>query len=842
MDVAARCDHCGLPVPAAFARPEESLQFCCGGCRSVYGLLHDLGFDQYYRLRDADGAPPVPARVTGRSYEDFDDDAFAAEHARPTDRGTCRTRLYLEGVHCAACVWLVERLPAFQPGVVSVRLNLPRAQAEVEWDPGAVRLSAVAQALDRLGYAPHPWRRKDIESLRKSEDRSLLIRVGVAVACAMNIMMLQGALYAGEYQGIEPVFVGFFRWLALALSLPVMLYSARPFYTAAWSGIRQRVPHVDLPIAIAILGAFAFSAAGVIAGDGPIYFDSVSMLVALLLGGRFLQSRAQRAAVERSEALRGIAFVEFAHLLVPEGGSREVPVESLKPGQRVEVLSGELVPADGVVQDGESAVDNSVLTGESMPIPIHPGVEVSAGATNRGARIVLEVRAAGEGTRVGALLRMVDEAASGKAPLVQAADRWSRWFVVGVLGLAAVTAAIWLPEGLESAITHVVALLVVSCPCALALGTPVAMTVGVSRAARIGIFLKGPDVIERLREVRTVLLDKTGTLTEGRLAVVEHDLDADTAARVVALEAQSSHPIALAMRAMNTGTGTGKMVPASVFPAGKTEAGTIFPVEDVQESLGRGIRGTVGGRSVAAGNLAHLESLAIAIPDAWRARADDAAARGLSPVLVAVDGTIRGLVALGDPLRPEARATIDALRRRGWRPMILSGDHPAVVARVADALGIPQADAHGGLTPEAKRDVVASLAGGRGSSQSGRVLMVGDGVNDAAALALADVGVSVHGGAGPSLAAADVVFTRQGLDPLLQLELGSRLTLRIIHRNLLLSLCYNFSGIFLAMSGLVGPLLAAVLMPLSSLTVILSSIAGRTFFRAPARGESRPWS
>jgi Cu2+-exporting ATPase len=831
MDAAARCDHCGLPVPAAFARPDEALQFCCGGCRSVYGLLHDLGFDQYYRLRDADGAPPVPARVTGRSYQDFDDDAFAAEHARPTDRGTCRTRLYLEGVHCAACVWLVERLPAFQSGVVSVRLNLPRAQAEVEWDPAAVRLSEVARALDRLGYAPHPWRHKDIESLRKSEDRSLLIRVGVAVACAMNIMMLQGALYAGEYQGIEPVFVGFFRWLALALSLPVMLYSARPFYTAAWSGIRQRVPHVDLPIAIAILGAFAFSAAGVIAGDGPIYFDSVSMLVALLLGGRFLQSRAQRAAVERSEALRGIAFVEFAHLLVEGDGSREVPVESLKPGQRVEILSGELVPADGVVEAGESAVDNSVLTGESMPIPVHPGVEVSAGATNRGARIVLVVRAAGEGTRVGALLRMVDEAASGKAPLVRAADGWSRWFVLGVLGLAAVTAAIWLPEGLESALTHVVALLVVSCPCALALGTPVAMTVGVSRAARIGIFLKGPDVIERLREVRTVLLDKTGTLTEGRLAVVEHDLDADTAARVVVLEAQSSHPIALAMRGK---MGTDTDFPVPIFP--------ILPVEDVQESLGRGIRGTVGGRSVAAGNLAHLESLAIPIPDAWRTTADNAAARGLSPVLVAVDGTIRGLVALGDPLRPEARHTIDALRRRGWRPTILSGDHPAVVARVADALGIPQGDAHGGLTPEAKRDFVASLAQGRGSSQSGRVLMVGDGVNDAAALALADVGVSVHGGAGPSLAAADVVFTRQGLDPLLQLELGSRLTLRIIHRNLLLSLCYNFFGIFLAMSGLVGPLLAAVLMPVSSLTVILSSVAGRTFFRPAARGESRPWS
>ncbi len=656
----------------------------------------------------------------------------------------------------------------------------------------------------------------------------------------MNIMVLQGALYAGEYAGaggIEPVFVGFFRWLALALALPVVLYSARPFYTAAWSGLRRRVPHVDLPIAIAILGAFLFSAVGVIAGDGPIYFDSVAMLVALLLGGRFLQSRAQRAAIERSEALRGVAFVEFAHRLDPGvEGSREVPVEALRPGQRVEVLSGELVPADGVVEAGESAVDNSVLTGESMPVPVRPGIEVSAGATNRGARIVVEVRAAGEGTRVGALLRMVDEAATGKAPLVVTADRWSRWFVVGVLCLAGVTAAIWLPESIESAITHVVALLVVSCPCALALGTPVAMTVGVSRAARIGIFLKGPDVIERLREVRTVLLDKTGTLTEGRLAVVERDLDDEAAAWVVALETHSSHPIATAMREWSG-----------------PPVGPPLPVQDVCESLGRGIAGTVDGHAMAAGNQALFGSLAIVLPDAWRTKAGDAAARGLSPVLVAVDGSIRGLVALGDPLRPEARSTLDALRRLGWHPMILSGDHPAVVARVADTLGIPQADARGGLTPEAKRDVVASLARDRGTStprNPGRVLMVGDGVNDAAALALADVGVSVHGGAGPSVAAADVVFTRNGLEPLLQLELGSRLTLRVIHRNLLLSLCYNFFGIFLAMSGLVGPLVAAVLMPLSSLTVILSSIAGRTFSLSVPHGtntrfreeEVRPWS
>lgn len=814
------CAHCGLPVPAGLVRHGDALQFCCAGCRQVYALLHELGYDQYYRLRDAEGGPSVAARVTGRTYEDFDDEAFAAEHVRPTDHGTCRTTLYLEGVHCAACVWLVERLPSVQTGVVSVRLNLPRAQAEVEWDPSTTPLSAVGRALDRLGYAPHPWRKRDIQAMRRTEDRSLLIKVGVAAACAMNIMVLQGALYAGEAQGIDAVYEGTFRWLSLALSLPVMLFAARPFYAAAWSGLRRRVPHVDLPIAIAILAAFAFSAGSVVSGQGPIWFDSVSALVALLLGGRFLQSRAQRAAIERYESLQGVAFVEFARLL--EGDApREVPVEALHPGQRVEVLSGDLVPVDGEVVIGESAVDNSILTGESAPVPVHPGAEICAGATNRGARIVVQVRAVGEGTRVGALLRMVDEAASRKAPIVRLADRLSRTFVLVVLGLAVATAVIWLPTSAGAALEHVIALLVVSCPCALALGTPVAITVALSRAARIGIFVKSADVIERMREVRTVLLDKTGTLTEGRMAVLEHDLDDEAAALAAALESHSSHPVATALQRMGTAPG---------------KVGAV-PFFGVRESPGRGIAGGVGDKAVAVGNLAHLASLGLEVPDSWIRRMDELAARGLSPVLVAVDGSVRGLVATGDPLRPEARATIAAVRRLGWHPIILSGDHPTVVAGVAKALGIPPEDARGGLTPEDKRDVVAALVARRADAPTpaaplpapGRVLMVGDGVNDAAALALADVGVSVHGGAGPSLAAADVVLTRPGLLPLLQLERGSHRTLRIIHRNLLLSLCYNFAGVVMAMSGLVGPLVAAVLMPLSSLTVILSSVAGRTF-------------
>jgi Cu2+-exporting ATPase len=801
-------------VPAGLVRDGDAQQFCCNGCRQVYTLVREWGFDQYYALVQRQNGVLEPARVTGRSFDDFDDERVQAEATDAAGEGRCRTRFYLEGVHCAACVWLVEKLPAALHGVGEVRLNLSSGVAEITWSPGDTRLSTIARALDRLGYTPHLHRAAAVQDARRVEDRAALVRLGVAAACAMNLMFLHGAIYAGEYSGMDAPYYVFFRWLSLTVAVPVLLFSARPFFQTAIAGLRARVVHIDLPVAIALAVTFAASAWNVLRGSGPIYFDSLAMLVAALLGGRQVQRSAQRAALERADSLRGAAFLEFARRISgpgPDAPVVEVPLTALAPGDRVEVRSGELVPVDGVVLAGRSSLDNAVLTGETAAVPVGEGDAVNAGATNLGARLIVRVDAAGSETRVGALLAVVQKALAQKPALLVTTDRLARRFVQALLAAAAATAvAGWALAGPSIAFERVVALLVVACPCALGLSVPLAVSIALLRAARGGVFIKNPDALERLRHVGTVLLDKTGTLTEGRSTVARWH--GDTAALQLArdLELESSHAVARAFR-------------ASAGPALRV----VRTVAGVTEVPGRGISGRLDGRDVAVGNRVHLEAAGLNVSASFAGVADGIAADGLSPVFVAVDGRVAGVAGIGDAIRPDARQTIDRLRARGISVRILSGDHPEVVARAGARLGLDASDAIGGLTPEAKRDVVAGLVAGRAGA--GAVVMVGDGVNDAAALALADVGIAVHGGMGATIVAADIVLTREGVAPVADILEGARRLRGVVRRNLAFSLFYNAGASALAIAGMVGPLLAAVLMPVSSLTVILSSAFTRTF-------------
>ena len=822
---AAACAHCGLPVPAS-RRREDSPQFCCGGCEQVFGLIQEWGYGQFYRFAGQHGAPLEPARVSGRDFGELDDPRLLAELSDPMAEGRCRTRLYLEGVHCAACVWLVEKLPEAVPGVDFVRLDLGRSLAEVVWDPARVALSRIGRALDRLGYTPHLHRGGRLQEARRREDRSALVKLGVAVACAMNLMFLHGALYAGEHSGMASPFEAYFRWVSLGVALPVVLFSARPFFQAAGAGLRARVVHIDLPVALALAVAFAASAANTVRGSGPIWFDSLAMLVAALLGARQVQRSAHRAALERADSLRGVAFVEFARRLTGESldsPAVEVDVHRLAPGDRVEVRSGELVPVDGVVLAGRSSLDNAVLTGESVPCPVAEGDAVSAGATNLGARIVVRVDAAGERTRVGKLFAIVEEALARRPKVLERSDRLARWFVRGVLALSVLTGALALPLGADAALQRVVALLVVACPCGIALSVPLALSVALTRAARAGIYVKNPDALQRLRRVSHVLLDKTGTLTKGRAALARWHGSEAALDLARSLEEESAHAVAAAFVAT-----------AAARPH------AVRTVVGVREVAGQGIAGVVDGHRVLVGNRTHVAAAGAFVPAELVARAGSLLSEGLSPVFVAVDGRVEGVAGIGDAVREDARATVDALRARGIRVMVLSGDHADVVARVAAQLGIAAGDARGGLTPEAKRDAVAALTAGAG--RKGSVVMVGDGVNDAAALALADVGVAVHGGAGASIVAADVVLTRDGTAPVLDVLDGARSVFRVIARNLGLSLAYNAAGAALAVLGLVSPLLAAVLMPASSLTVTLSSAFSRTFGAAAGGERRRRWS
>lgn len=799
------CDHCSLPVPPGAVRPTDAEQFCCEGCRTVYHVLRENGLERFYEIRDRD---PVrePARSSGRGYEEFDDPKFHELHVRKAGESSLASvELYLEGVHCAACVWLVEKLPAVVPGVVEARLDVRRALVRLVWDGSRVALSRIARALDSLGYSAHPAKDADTRRLRAAEDRRFLVRLGVAGAAAGNVMALSFALYGGAFTGIEDRYASVFRLVSAGFAWIAILGPGRLFFRGAWAALRTRTPHLDLPIALGIgvgAGAGTFNA---IHGHGEIYFDSITVLIFLLLVGRFIQHRQQRFAGDALELLFSLTPTRASRL---DGDVvTTVPIAALRPGDRVEVTAGDTIPVDGRIEAGSSDLDRALLTGESRPERVRTGDTVRAGAVNLTARLVVTVEAVGEETRVGRLMRAVEENVRRKAPIVRMADRISGYFVLGVVSLSLITLALWWRVAPEAAIAHATSLLIVTCPCALGLATPLVIAVAIGRAAKRGLFVKGGDALERMANAHTILLDKTGTLTEGRVALVQWIGDESVKPAVAALERESSHPLACGIVASLAEEG---VAPARVEPG------------SVEQITGAGISGDVDGSRILVGSPAFVLQQPFENDHAtvWVDVLTDTA---LTPVLIAVDGEVVAAAGLGDPVRPDAESALRSLREAGYRVGVVSGDHPRVVASVARQLGVSDEDIRGGVSPERKISIVEEYGGADG------VVMVGDGVNDAAALAAASVGIAVHGGAEASIAAADVYASRPGLASVVELARGGRRALQVIRRGLGVSLAYNVVAAALAVGGLLHPWIAAILMPVSSVSVLALAWAARTF-------------
>ena len=793
------CTHCGLEVPAGLVAPGAARQFCCAGCHVAYDIIHAHGLDQYYRLGEKRESA---VQSTGREYDEFDHPAFRDLYVRSVGDGLSEVELYLEGVHCASCVWLVERMPFLLEGVARAELEVRRSLARVVWDARTTPLSKVARMLDSLGYPPHPFRGVRRDTVRRREDRAMLVRIGVAGAIAANLMLAAAALYAGWAGGMDREWERFFRWVSFVLVTPAILWPGRVFFTSAWSAIRARTLHMDVPIALGLAAGYAQGAVNTVRDVGPVYFDGLAVLVFLLLVGRYVQQRGQRAAADSAELLYALT-PSTARVVDAAGAAHDVPAEALLPGAVIEVRPGESLAADGVVVDGSSDLDLALLTGESRPAAVAAGAEVFAGTVNVRSPIRVRVERAGESSRLATILRQAEESGKRRAPIVQTANRIAPHFVAGVLVLAAVTFLVWWRRDPSRAADNAIAVLIVTCPCALALSTPLAVAAAIGRAARRGIFVKGGDALEGLAQPGRLFLDKTGTITEARTALVEWNGPDWVKPLVLALERESSHPLAAGFR----NAWHDMRAPAA---------------RDTSHIRGGGVMGTVDGHAVIVGSPAFVRA---------RATARHSLAviqRTLTPVLVAVDGAIVAAAGLGDPVRPDAASAITQLREHGWRVSVLSGDALPVVAALGERLSLSADACEGGASPEDKwRAVEAARA-------DGPVVMVGDGINDAAAIAAASVGVGVHGGAEACLATADVYLARPGLAPLVELVRGAERTMAVIRRNLAFSLVYNIAGAVLAMTGVINPLIAALLMPASSLTVVLSSWRARTFAEADA--------
>ncbi len=805
---AVLCKHCNLVVPPGLIDAARDDQFCCHGCETAYSIIHTCGLERYYELRQQlDDRAPAPG--TDRTYTDFDDETFRRLHTRQIGPLT-RCELFLHGVHCSACLWLIERLPRMVKGLVEARLDLRRGIVDLAWDDRVVKLSHIARTLASIGYPPQPARDRKSRAHRVAEDRRQLVRLAAAGAIAANVMLFALALYAGIFDAMEPSHRTMFRWLSMVLTVLSLVWPGAVFFKSSWAAIRTRTPHIDVPIALALFAGGAWSVFTTIKGSGEIYFDTVSVLVFALLAGRFFQSRQQRASADDVELL--FSLTPSSARRVEGGVTRDVPIESLQTGDLVQVLAGDSLPCDGEVDSGESLVDESLLSGESRPVRVTVGDRVAAGTLNISAELFVRVQTVGEETRVGQLMRLVADGARRKAPIVRFADVVGSWFTIGMLALAVLTLGIWLWIDPIHAVDHAVALLVVTCPCALGLATPIVITIATGRAARRGMLIKGGDVIQSLSKPGVMILDKTGTLTTGGLALVAWHGDDAIRPLVQAVEATSNHPIAKAL-ARDLAT------PGEPNP---------FRVHSANQVLGRGIEATVNDRRVVIGSLSFVSTLArVTLEHADLARRW--AAEGITPILVAVDGVSAALAAMGDGIRPEARATLDELRRRGWQLRIASGDHQDVVTRVGSALGFTLEDCLGGLSPEAKLTLVERTKTTLDPRSGRRLVMVGDGVNDAAALAAADVGIAVHGGAEASLAACDVYLSRPGIGSILELLDGCGRSMNVIRRNLWVSLFYNTTAAGIAVAGLLNPLIAAIVMPISSLSALAVSLKSRTF-------------
>jgi Cu+-exporting ATPase len=710
-------------------------------------------------------------------------------------------RLEIEGMTCASCAARIERRLNKLDGVEAT-VNYATEEAAVAFDPEAVTIDELIAMVGATGYRaalPAPAGRS-VEG-----SHPLLLRLGVAVGLTAPLVVLSMA---------SPLQFRHWEWLAFALATPVVFWSGWAFHRAAALNARHLSATMDTLISIGTLAAWAWSAVVLLAGlDAHTYFEVAAVITTLILLGRYLEARARGRSGEAIRALLELGAKEAR--VLRDGQEILVPVANLQVGDRFVVRPGEKIATDGVVVDGASAVDQSMLTGEPVPVEVAPG-DVVAGATiNASGRLVVEATKVGADTALAQIARLVAEAQAGKAPIQRLVDRVSAVFVPVVIVIALGTLAGWLltTGDVSAAFTAAVAVLIIACPCALGLATPTALMVGTGRGAQLGILIKGPEVLEQTRRITTIVLDKTGTVTEGRMwvtdAVATDPHDRGSLLRFAgAAEAASEHPIAQAIASY-----------------ARAEIGRLDDVGSFSNRAGLGVEAVVEGHAVVVGRPAMLAEWGLRLPADFTRRVDEAEHRGRTVVAVAIDGTPAGLFLVADRIKDSSTEAIDELKALGLTPVLMTGDNARTANAVAAEVGIDQVIAN--VLPEDKRAQVSEL-----QDRGEVVAMVGDGVNDAPALAQADLGLSIGTGTDVAIEASDLTLVSGDLRAAADAIRLARRTLGTIKGNLFWAFAYNVAAIPLAVAGLLNPIVAAAAMAFSSVFVVTNSLRLRRFHSA----------
>lgn len=787
------CFHCGEPVPAnsGYALEIKGIvrPMCCPGCQAVAETIMECGLASYYDHRTAPGTKGdlVPEELAALTHYDLAE----VQQDFVTDSGTLREiQLTVEGLTCAACAWLIERHLMTLTGLRYINVNTTTHRARIKWDPDQLSLSDILKGFAQIGYRAYPFQTHQQEALYAKEVRSYMFRLALAGLGSMQVMMCAVALYMDLFISVEDEFMVYFKWISLLLSTPIMIYSAQPFYVGAWRSLKQGHLSMDVSVSLALIGAFIASMWATVFNTGEVYYDSITMFVFFLLLGRFLELRARRKASESSSNLARL--VPIMATRIDDEGEHEVAAKTLQVGDRVRVLAGATLPADGIIVEGQASLNESMLTGEQLPLLKQRGEQVYAGTINTDAPLQIRVTHRIEESRIAQIMRLQDHALDDKPAIAQMADQLSRHFILVLLIIAAAVWTFWHFHQPDQAFWITLAVLVATCPCALSLATPTALTSATANLTRNGILLRRGHVLDVLTKANRIVMDKTGTLTTGEISLTgtttlaEMD-ETQCLAIARAMEVQSEHPIARAFR-----------LPAdsiAVLPSARE----ITPV------IGHGITALVDGVRYRIGSARWL-----GLDPAQEH------GRGLA-IYLADEQQVLARFNLEDTLRSDARALIAAFKAAGLHTTVLTGDSSLQADEIARELGVDELVK--GVSPDGKLAYLKAR-----EAQGDISIMVGDGINDAPVLAGAHASFAMAGGTDLAKNSADAILLADDLSRLLEARVLAMRTRKIIIENFAWSIGYNLLVLPLAACGWLPPYLAAAGMSLSSLIVVTNSM------------------
>ncbi len=805
------CYHCGLPVPKQAHFPAlingQTHPMCCAGCQAVAETIVAAGLQDFYTYR-THTAPTaqeiVPAFL--QQIKIYDNPILQKQFVHQENEFIREATLILEGITCAACVWLNERHLRTLNGVLQVQINYSTHRAKVRWDSRLLQLSDILQAISQIGYLAHPYDPTQQQIILERERKQQLRRIGVAGALGMQIMMFSIALYAGSWHGMEAEFKQLFHWLNLGLTLPILIYSAQPFFKHAWRDLQHRQAGMDVPVALGLTLAFISSLITTLTAQGEhVYYDSIAMFVFFLLTARYFELMARQKSVRATEELIRLVPTTATRLTGTVDSETEevVLVIDLAVQDRILIRPGEAIPIDGIVLHGQSTVNESLLTGESYPVPKMSGETVIAGSINIESPLQIQVEKIGEETTLSHILRLLERAQSEKPALTQLADRLASGFVFGVLLLASAVAAYWWQLGEANWLGITLSVLIITCPCALSLATPTAITAATSHLTQSGILITRGHALETLAKATHFVFDKTGTLTAGKLQVsaihlLNNQQDMKQVLQIaIALERHSEHPIAQAL--LNT------------LPTKER----ILNAIEVINHPGAGLTGQVLGTPYFIGTPLFIQQHTGHILQV--AHAETLYAPGHTLILLANSEGLQAAFLLTDQLRDGAQSLIQFLKQQGKSVLLLSGDHASAVQTVAATLGITEMG-HS-MSPADKLQFVKSL-----QNQGAIVAMIGDGINDAPVLASAQISIAMGSGTQVAKASADMILLSEQLSQLQLAVHTAQKTLSIIRQNLIWAIGYNLLALPAAAVGWIAPWLAALGMSTSSLVVVLNAL------------------